>query len=284
MCDDPTFNFKFDITFTSASSTAIYFYNNFNNNAETIRFTAGTHTHTIDRENVTIVNNKICFYYYSNVKITIHHLKLELWGKNIKIVPRGKHFKIFNGTDKICITKVEDNAGYYLVLDNINALTPDKINKEFTLYKKGLLDYDMGFSLVKVGNNYHSIGEFHCSTEFNHTHKYSLEKYNTDLIENGNDSNYHYLNCEAGCYNDDLMYSMHAICLNPYTPMYYYIKNNSTFIRAKFSLLEGVASEITKVKTLNNFRNEIKHGYIFTNINEMNYFVFGSEKYRNRLR
>lgn len=71
---------------------------------------------------------------------TVNSFKIEIFGKNAKIINRPRKFKIYSKGEDCYISKFDNYNGYYLKLKN-DTLNPADLNKQYTLHYENVFDY-----------------------------------------------------------------------------------------------------------------------------------------------
>ncbi|MBE5746532.1 MAG: hypothetical protein E7359_04560 [Clostridiales bacterium] len=268
-----TFSYNFEMTFTNTGSRNLKFLTNFN--SETINYAAGTHTITRSGTDINIVNNRIIFNFSTTSNITIHHIKIELFGENILILPKQTKYKVTNARDKVIITKVENNNGYYLILNNKQALTPDLIKQEFTLDVENIKDYALCYDFGKYLNNEISLapikGYVDLSNKF--TSNYS-NGYNFQL-----DSTVPVLTCNFGFFNKTAAHWGTTIFTSELDPRNCCFTTIGEFMKTTYSIERGYPSESVIINDLSTFDTTIQRALLFSSLQGKVYFGFASSNY-----
>ena len=258
-CTSETFSYKFEITFTCATDTRLRFNSNFKNQYKD--FSSGTHTFSLSGENIKVVNDKILFSSYAFESIVVHHIKMELFGDNMIILPRKRKHKVKFALNKIIITKVENNNGYYLELDKNHALTPNMLNQEFILDVENVKDYDRSYDFTTYRKVKYSLAPIrtYVSLDSKLYHSYGIEGFNFD-------KSIATFSCDLGYYNGNNSILGTLAYHTELEPRSNFYTVSSTLSRSYLNLEAGnVAEEIMLIDTTR-FDNTNKTAHVITNI------------------
>ncbi|MGN1208134.1 MAG: hypothetical protein ACI4TI_01555 [Christensenellales bacterium] len=101
----------------------------------------------IEDVNVSTLGNYVKIK-FNKKGITVNSYKIEVVGKNVKILSKPSKFKVFSKNGTTLISKLEDNNGYCLELDS-NKLNPANLEKSFKLVKENVIDFGAIFGKYK---------------------------------------------------------------------------------------------------------------------------------------
>lgn len=267
-CSSSTFNIKIEVSFTSTTNFNLTCRSNcFNNTTQSYQL--GTNTFTFNKENVTVVNDRIIVHLEANKEITIHSIKLELWGDNMIILPKRKKYKVSYSLDKIIISKTENDNGYYMIL-NSNALYPDLLNQEYTLGQENVLDFCIGYDW------YNYLGFKKCAMGLYSafiTLDCVLMSYYDGVYYPGK-SNESSLICTFGYFNERAYISYLGI--DNLTPTQFYMKKSSYIDPIYLRLEQGNVGDSFVICDMSKFDSSIVNAQILTTIQGKIYFAFNS--------
>lgn len=270
-CEGTTFDYNITFTFTCTEQVNLSYFTSFDSPGQT--FQAGTHTVNKSGKDITIKNNKILFNYYkTGGNMTLHYLKFEIFGNNAIIIPKRNKFKVCNCLNKISINKVENNNGYYLVLDSNDTLTPDLLKQTYTLGASNVRDICYTFNFYESMNQKYIIAPYLCYVSDNYY-------FNSDY---GNGYNvYEYtslpcLDCSVGYFDKSYMHGCSTMLYSTLHPCAYTFKTHQTVNdrnTVSTSLSYTIANTIA-VNDLNINDNTEKRACILTNFNGINYLYY----------
>lgn len=275
-CEDETFSFNVDITYTLQNPTSsihkFMIAGSFPD--QFIDIETGTHTLNITKEDITLKDNKIVFLINTYNKITVHHVKVQLYANNVLIVPKKQKFKVRNAYDKITLIKFENNNAYYKILDKTDALNPSMLNSQYVLGAEKVIDYDYSFNVVSFLNKKYALEPYIMKIDFAQDYYYDFASGHVA----GSEKSYPCHSCNLGYFKTDgTSYGtiIGAFSINAVYPYYAYFSGTSeSKNRIMFKGKEICASVL--VEDLSLFDNTNKTAYIFTTAKGINYLYINN--------
>lgn len=267
-CTGDTFSYNAMFTFTCTEKTLIKVLHK--GGTTNKYYEAGTHTVDVKIENVATNKNRAYIHLTTDKTIIVHYVKLELFGENIIIVPKKKKHKVNFAPNKLIISKVNNNNGYCLVIDDFNSLHPSNLQQEYTLKVENVLDFDMGYDHSNYLGKKYSYEP--CFAYISENYKYYADYangYNKQYVAfNANKS------CDFGRYNNQ--YNLFSSIVNTFdTDSYFYtykLSNTGNF-KEYLTFKYGYLSECVFVKDYTLFNNKAPLVYVATLIDGTN-FIF----------
>lgn len=167
-CAGTTMNAKFTMSFTCSESVTLKFMIT-NKSYQTQEFEAGTHSYTLELSDLSVSNNSSVFHFRNTGDIVVHNIQLELSGEQVLFLNRQRKYHLSYSPNKIVINKFENFKGYHLILDNIESLTPDIINKPYDLAAEKVISYGMNYLMYYIQGKYVPYGELRSWVNLSHT-------------------------------------------------------------------------------------------------------------------
>lgn len=167
-CAGTTVSFKYTMSFTCTESTEFTIIIS-KRNTQILNFEAGTHQYTLELSDFNIQNNMVVFHFRnSKGTITVHNIQFELSGEQVLFLNRYRKYHLSYSPGKIVVNKFENFKGYHLVLENIETLSPDMINRPYTLAAEKVVSYGMNYLMYYILDGYVPYGEVRTSVLLSH--------------------------------------------------------------------------------------------------------------------
>lgn len=268
-----SFSFKASITYTSEKSFSLYCKQTNFYKYPTV--SAGTNTYVFEGSDIAVTNGEIVITFFAGMEnILIHNFKLELFAENVEILNKPRKYFVHNSPEKICISKVKDDNGYYLELSKEN-LNPALLKQEYTLGQNDVSNYQLTYSFYTYLNQTKDIVKVETFTELNnycytrYDNNYALRKFSsvpgicTDIgyfSGNAVTQNYIYV-------SDNINVQFATTRVSP---------NTAIILTKHTSLISNKICNTCNVMCTNIFDNTDKQATVFTDFAGNNYLFVKS--------
>lgn len=267
-----TYSLKFKVNFTCSSRVNFFFYKS--NIGYTYKnFEAGTHTFELNQENCPSSDHRIIINFQADNPVIVHYALLELFAENVVILNKPRKYKIFHSVDKIVISKVENNNGYYLELDKKN-LTPELLKQDYVLDMENVLDYSCGYNLMSHHGEKYSLARNRCYISKDTSMLYcQFLDTNPSLVASYGPS----FDCGFNFVTHSYTYFSY-LELESSSNIYAKYKGYSGGSGSKFTLESGKVCQTSLVCDLNRFDITEKRISLLTNIQGETYILYNDIK------
>ena len=122
-------------------------------NYKRLSFKKGRHIMSETIEGVTVQENgNFMYVYLTNKNARVYSFKVEVFGKNIKILSKPTKYKCFTKFDETIISKVENYNGYCLKLKT-DTMNPADLSKKYDLEAENVRDFQCILATFKPYSN-----------------------------------------------------------------------------------------------------------------------------------
>lgn len=265
-CAGTTMDLKFQVSFTCSESVTLNFIIA-NQTTKEVEFEAGTHSYTLELSNVSVWDNRSVFNFKNTTEIVVHSIQLELSGEQILYLNRQRKYQLCYSPGKIVVNKFENFKGYHLILDNIESLSPDMLEKPYTLAAEKVVSYGMNYYMCGVYGKYIPYGEMR--SWVNLSHDYGIN-YNNGNYTFKSNSSYSFVYSNMCCYMDSYVREATTVLNNSITISGAIMSHSSTSTFAELADPKHLVSSIIAAD-LNRFDTVKRTYYVLEDFAGNNY-------------